>query len=409
MYSSFSPRALSFLKVNNSGEEHERERRWLREELGLYFDPFQHLDAGADPHLPAYLIDHGAFVDLWGDWPSFLFAPAGGGKTAFRVRLARACRVEQDGRRVFPVVFRLPRPVAEGECPDEQAYFAALLQEMGAALLLLLVYRPDRFLGLPDSLRRKVRGALEEDFPGALDYYLSQLEDAGSLVPLAQAFDQTAVGLPAEPSAERVRTLCAAIRATHPERGGPLDPQERLHWFMWLLIKDLEYESVYLLVDGADAYVQEPLFAIRLLHPLLERLRAWAEQALFAKLFLPEELEPLLKEEHQALLTTPSRITIIEWDKYLLARVIQERLYTASEGMYDSLEAISTRDVGDQLEEHLAEIVHPQLPREMLRLTRQVFVEHIRRVGPYGRLERRDFVAAQDWYESQKGASRPPA
>ena len=403
MDASICSEVLSVLEIGGDREKDRKEQEWLDRELGLRFDPFRHLDAGADPQLPAYLIDHGAFLDLWGDWPSFLFAPAGGGKSAFRVRLARACRVEQDGRLVFTIMFCPPRPTAEGEYPEKSAYFEALLQQIGAALLLQLAYKPDRFLRLSAATRKEVRCIFERDFPGSLDYYLDQLEDMGSLIPLAQAFDQTAMGLPAEPSAERIRVLCAAIRETPFECSGPSAPQKRLHWITERL-KNLGYESIYLLVDGVDAYVQNPSFAARLLYPLLDRLRAWADQAFFVKFFLPEELEPILKKTHQTILTKPSRIIIIRWDKGLLARVIQERLYAASEGMYDSLEAISTRDTGGHLEEHLAEIVYPQLPREMLRLTQRVFHEHVQRVGPYGRLENQDFIAAQGWYEKQRAS-----
>ncbi len=390
--------------------EGEKERRWLREELGLRFDPFRHLDAGADPYLPAYLIDHDAFIDLWGDWPSFLFAPAGGGKTAFRVRLARACRVEQDGRRILPVVFYPPRPSPEGTVPEEPAYFEALLQGIGAALLLQLAYMPDRFLELSETLRGRVRTALEHNFPGSLDYYLAQLEDAGSLAPLAQAFDRTAAGapggspLPAEPSAGRIRTLCAGIREAPVGNGLPQAAEERLRWLIELLKDGLGYESIYLLVDGVDAYVQDPSFALRLLQPLLDRLQAWSEQAFFVKFFLPTELRPLLEGKLQNLLTSRPKVTIIKWDERMLVRVIRERLYLASDGMYDSLEAISTRDVGGQIEERLAEIVRPPLPRQILYLTQRVFVEHMKRVGPYGRLESQDFAAAQEWYRGQRGA-----
>jgi len=82
----------------------------------------------------------------------------------------------------------------------------------------------------------------------------------------------------------------------------------------------------------------------------------------------------------------------------MLAQVVQERLRLASEGGFDSFVAISTPDVADQVELRLAEVVHPALPREVIRLVQRVFYEHTRRVGPYGRLEQQDFEAALRWY-----------
>jgi hypothetical protein len=389
------------LEADRASGPRAREERWLREELGLRFDPFRHLDAGADPRLSAYLVDHGGFAKLWGDWSSFLFAPAGGGKTAFRVRLARACRVEQDGRRVLPVIFRLPRPEAPDIPPDEVGYLEKLSHEVGAALLLQLAYRPGRFLSLPSALRGEVRLALERGLAGSLDYYLSQLEDVGSLTPLAQAFDPTAVGLPAEPSAGRIALFCEALRETPFRNARALDPQEGLQQAVELLIDGLEYESIYLLVDGADAYIQEPAFAIRLLDPVLGRMEQWRQQSLYAKFFLPEELRPLLIENYQSLLTNGQKIATITWNVESLVGVIRERLRAASEGMYDSLEAISTRDVPGRIEERLAKAVHPSVPREIVHLTRRVFTQHVLRVGPYGRLEQKDFAAADRWYEGR--------
>jgi hypothetical protein len=54
-------------------------RAWLTW-LGLHFNPFQPLDASADARLSDYLVEHHILATIWGDWHSFVFAPAGGGK-----------------------------------------------------------------------------------------------------------------------------------------------------------------------------------------------------------------------------------------------------------------------------------------------------------------------------------------
>ncbi len=389
----------------------EPKQRWLREELGLQFDPFEHLDAGADPHLPEYLIDHGAFEILWGDWSSFLFAPPGGGKTAFRVRLMRACRVGHEGREVFPILFRPPRPVEEGVPPDEKEFFRALLQEAGAGLLFQLAYQPYRFLELPPLLRRQIRQTLEETLPAPLRYYLLQMEEAGSLEPLAQAFDPTARGLPAEPLPATVRSFCRALSGNGhvpaTQASLALPPDRRFLLLAQLLFQTLRYESVYLLIDGADAYTQNPRWIVRLLEPLLTRMNELTQQKIFPKFFLPDDVAPLLEQNGRSLLTEPTKMAIIQWDRDSLVAIVQDRLYIASEGMYNGLEAISSRDAPRPAEEYLVGFVTPPVPREMLLLVGRVFTEHILRVGPYGRLEGRDFEAAVQWYTGSRGRVYP--
>ncbi len=383
----------------------ERKQKWLREELGLLFDPFEHLDGGADPHLPEYLVDHGAFAALWGDWPTFLFALPGGGKTAFRVRLMRACRVGQEGRQIFPILFRPPRPRREGEPLEEDEFFNALLRDAGAGLFFQLAYQPYRFLELPLPLRRIVRQILEDTLPAPLQYYLLQLKDAGSLSPLAQAFDPTARELPSEPLPPTIRLFCEALSengrapADFPISAG--SPEERFDAFTDLLFGTLKYESVYLLVDGADAYTPVPQFILPIIEPLLTRLKRLGAQKVFLKFFLPEDVSPLL---NHSLLTEPTKTAIIQWDREALVAIIRERLSVASEGMYDGLEAIATPDAPRPAENYLAEAVYPIVPREILTLTQRVFTEHILRVGPYGRLERRDFEDAIRWYREQPRA-----
>jgi hypothetical protein len=172
-----------------------------------------------------------------------------------------------------------------------------------------------------------------------------------------------------------------------------------------MLMQILDYESVYLMVDGADAYTQDPRWIPPILEPLLARLKDFARQKVFLKFFLPDDVAPFLERNDWSLLTESSKKIIIQWDRDSLAAIIRDRLYVASEGVYSGLEAIASRDAPRPAEEYLAQFVDPVVPREIILLTRRVFTEHILRTGPYGRLERRDFEDAVRWYETQK---RPP-
>src|SRR6266545_2640537 len=84
---------------------------WLKS-VGLKVNPFDAdlFDAGRDPFIPFYLIDHNQYKAINGDFVSFIFAAPGSGKSAFRVRLTRDCRVGKDRRKIFPIVYNLPLP-----------------------------------------------------------------------------------------------------------------------------------------------------------------------------------------------------------------------------------------------------------------------------------------------------------
>lgn len=386
----------------------EAKQRWLREELGLQFDPFESLDAGTDPYLPQYLVGQRAMDQLWGDWPSFLFAPPGGGKTAFRVWLTRVCRARRDGRRILPALLAPPRPEDPLASPSWAQYAAILAQSAAASLLFDLAYqpsqrfdtsslsyRPSRFLDLDGEARGLLRSILERDLPIPLDYLLEQMEDEGSLAPLSRAFDPPSLGLPNEPGAESVRAFCAAVRQT-----SPLPPSrlpEDWEQTVATLQTILGYEAIYLLVDEADAYVQEPKTIVRLLEPLWEKTAAWSHQAVFVKYFLPDAVRPILEK----MLTGPTKCVIIEWEPETLVQVVRERLRVATEGAYCSLTVISTPDVHEDIEFQLARVLQPPIPREMLRLVQRVFFVHLQRVGPYGWLEHQDYQEALEWYPGQ--------
>ncbi len=376
-----------------------RDLDWLREEAGLHFDPFRHLDAGSDPYLHRYLVDYEAFPLLWKEQPAFLFAPPGGGKSAFRVRLAAACRSEVEGRRFFPISFLLPAPET---LPEEDAYFAFLSRLASGELLFHLAYRSYRFPRMMRPLQRELKTLLTENLPAPLEYYLAQLEEAGNLSPLAEAFDPTARDLPIEPLPETLRSFCQTMRRRRRIRRPLLPPRERFEAIVRVLLEKLDFEAVFLLVDGADAYVTRPEAVLSLLRPLLRRTPEWAERRIFAKYFLPAEIQDLLEQEFPHLLATYPRITI-EWTRERLARILEERLRVASRGMFTSFRGMGTAGLPVDPEAHLAACVSPPLPREVVYLAGLVLDEHLRRVGPSGWIEPADLERAIARYRKEKG------
>ncbi len=300
-----------------------------------------------------------------GELALFLFAPPGGGKTAFRVWLTRVCRTGRDGRRILPVVLTPPRPESPATSPSWEEYAFALAQSTAVSLLFDLayrpsqrplleaipspLYRPSRFLDLDEESGGLLRSILERDLPIPLEHLLEQMEDEGSLAPLSRAFDPPSLGLPNEPEAKSVRAFCVAMRQTTSLPRSPLP--EGWEQTVATLRTVLGYQAIYVLVDEVDAYVQEPETIVRLLGPLWEKTTAWVHQAVFVKYFLPDAVQPLIPAK---MLTEPTQCVIIKWEPETLVQVVRERLRVASEGAFRSLTAISAPDVNKDIEFQLA-------------------------------------------------------
>lgn len=378
-------------------------KKWL-ESLDLNFNPFdpQLLDAGADPRLPSYLVGHSAFATLWGDWPSFMFAPAGGGKSAFRVRLSHACRTGTDGRAVFPIIYTPPSPDALSQGSAELAvHFHFLSHVTAAELLLELAYQPWRYIEFDDETRYEVRRHLEANLPSSLEYFLAQLDEAESFFPLAYTFDPTATQLINPPGPDDIRQFCASLRELPPIEPPGETASTRFQQLVEFIRGPLGYEAIYLLIDGVDAYLEtanDPERARALIDPFLEQMQTWASKHIFVKFFLPHELEPLLMPMLRSLTPHVKHVTI-NWTSEMLIDMLQERLRVASAGIFASFDAISTPSLYET-ENKLVQAAKP-LPREVLVLAARLLAEHVRRIGPTGKLELADFQVAANWYSTQ--------
>ena len=372
--------------INTDPEEKLQD--WLQE-VGLEFNPFLPLDASEDSRLSTYLVGHEAFADLWGDWSAILLAPAGGGKTAFRVRLAYACRAGEDGRAVFPIVYRFPHGPLTWE-----AHLEAIGRAAAHELLLTLAWRPGLFERLGQADRQEVHRAIEWNAPGLLDQLLPQIRRVGSPKPIVQLYDLSAGHLPNPPSPERVRALCDDLQAL-PLVSSPPSPSERFDHLRSLLSK-LGYQAVYLLVDDVDAHkeVQQDLrTGLKWLRPLLENAPTLEERGVYLKLFLPQGFE--IVREDDKLLTSQTKFVKIEWARQQLVQMLQSRVRVASKGEFHSLDAVSNPAL-HHLEETLAEQAHN--PRALLDLSNTLLLAHVRREKPGALLDEQDLASALELY-----------
>lgn len=369
-------------------------RAW-QTEVELHFDPFASdtFDAGGDPDLSTYLVGHDDFAAVWGDWISAILAPAGGGKSAFRVRLGFAARVGEGGHRIFPIVYSLPQE------STLEAHLEGLCESAAYELLLEMAYRPDRFESLDNEARQLIRSIMDHNAPG-WERFLPQLERAGSHVPLAETFDPATVHLPNPPKPADVHKVCADLRAKRSTLPRP-SVTERWPQLISFLLETLKFEAIYVLVDGVDAYPEtahDPHSALAWLSPLLDQASAWAASRVFLKLFLPIELYDSLWQSYPHLLTFPARFAKIIWNPERLAEVLAARLQVASDDVFDSLDALCTPALRG-LNHELAILAHPAVPREVMVLASRLLVEHVRRPDAGDLLEPVDLEAARDWYQ----------
>ncbi len=411
-----SPSKISNVSHDDGLQEFNEDefKLWLKD-LGLQFNPFDlsYLDAGKDPQLPAYLIGHESFTAIWQNKTSFVFAPVGGGKTAFRVRLARACRVGQDGRRIFPIIYKMPSPTRlKGTIPYLDKHLTYINHAAAQELLLTLAYNPTLFLESDINERTKICELLTTNLPFDLENYLQQLSDKGTLMPLVELFAPTAERLFTLPHPDEVRRFCSGLMEVSQPSSAPTivkqkkTANERFEELVQFLQEILGYEAVYILVDGVDAHVEaitRPDFSIELIKPLLAETYQWARNNIFVKYFLPIEFDTLISLDALAFPGERTEIDIVRiiWTQPMLEELLQERLRVASRGKFNSLDAICSPEMHGTIQEDLILATRSKLPREVLALAAYLLQARFRRTKESGLVESIDFETAKQRYEEE--------
>ncbi len=373
-------------------------QEWL-EARGFQFNPFTILEASADPRLQRYLIGHEAFSAVWGNWPAFAFAPAGGGKTALRAWVFQACWVGQETNRPFPIPYSVPYLQWEYALPSIDDHLNALLLEGARYLLLALAHRPHWFLRLDDNSRRLVRTVLEWNLPGPLNFFLEPLRESRSLHLLRADFPPAFL----PPQVPEEAELIAFLNVLEETEGTNIVPGvlERWDGLIEVLHEVLSLPATYILLDGLDAVWEtssDPQMAVEYLSPLLPLARSWAARRIYLKAFLPAETRPILEKRAPSAFQSIQSV-LLEWNPALLAEVVRRRVYVASNGAYGSLEPLATPNLRD-IETILARQISP-LPREMLVLTHDVLATCAQR-GPEARITSEDVKTALHKYEDSR-------
>lgn len=392
-------------------------QEWLSR-IGLNLNPFEYIDAGKDPLIPFYLIDHNQFDKVNGDQPSFVFAPAGGGKTAFRVRLARECRAGRNGRRIFPIVYKPTKPGDLNEDKEKAArrQRTDLLSCAAQELFLHLAYYPYALDEMDATLKEAFLQTMSWELDFSIPYYLNQMKETGSLEPLITAFDATARSLPNPPGKEDIIYLNKKLNrySSTPEKP---DDEKRLELLFDLILNQLKFEAIYILVDGVDAFPEtanNPEKMLASISWLMDNALIWSQKHVYTKSFLPIETRQRLVETPAfRSLTSKSKIIIIRWDADALSEVIQQRLQEASGGKFDSLAAISDRALRasgrSPEEEMIADLrrLRKLNPRSLIRAVNWLFTNHVRDEQVREKLTPQDITAVREWIRREYSAKKP--
>lgn len=296
--------------------------------FGFAFDPFKHLDSTKDVHLQEYLVIPKAVEIALSDQPVAIFAQPGGGKSALRIYTANFYKDSRGVR--FPVTY-----IPDNYSMENDFHFNGIKTSLACSTFMYLVSYPDLFFTLNKNYKRKLKKLLL-DIPLGLDFNLQVLRDSRFLWDIEQT-----LGTPAFsnlPKLDRAhRQLASILEEESPSESLSLDDS-------FALISDVfDVRSFHLLIDGLDGFMesQSPQALLTWIEPLLKTLETWERKNIYLKFFLPIDISdaPTLTSLRTL------RAAALNWDDHLLAEVIRRRVFVATDGVFDSLDAVSAPDV----------------------------------------------------------------
>jgi hypothetical protein len=381
------------------------EKLWLAH-FNFRFDPFEHIEASADPNLNRYLIGHEAFSAAWSETPALIFSPPGGGKTALRIYTSRACWTGGGGYQPFPIHYHLPHYFENSNFSTIEDHLQKIVHSTANALFLSFAYYPLIFLKASPSLQKQLAQFIFTWIPN-VDYYLSVLRDGGPDRAAAQL--DRSYQLHQTPDPALLSLVCATLEKHLAEEPSPigLSIQNVFERLMKWITRDLGFRAVYLLLDGVDGFpelARSPGFAAESLVNLFANAPAWTEERIFVKGFLPLEIRAHLQKRLEKQWPAFGQVEL-KWDEAMLADLIRRRVYAATNGEFASLGAVSAVPSVQDLELELARAVYP-LPREALVLVKRILFEYETRWGrnptAAKQIQSDDIENAIAWYRTEQ-------
>jgi hypothetical protein len=329
-------------------------------EFGFQFDPFVCLDATKDERLYEYLVVPKTVEIAWRDEPVAILALPGGGKSALRVYTEQVYRGTRGVK--LPITY-----VPESYTMDPQFHFRGIQRSLARALLIYLISYPDVFLYLPAKQQARLKNLLTF-LPYEFGFLWEVLESSASIDTVEQLLGVNALsGI--QRFGESHQRMISRLKEC------PVEPLEEfgVDHFFETARRILGINSFHILIDGLDGFVETttPDAMQTWLKPLMDFAKSWASQKIFLKFFLPTSLA-----EFSHFASPDIQLVTLQWNDSLLAEIIRRRLYVASQGAFDSLDAISAPNVRN-VELMLARQLNAEekLPRQIIMKTRHLLVK----------------------------------
>ncbi len=382
------------------------EKLWL-EHFDFEFDPFQYEEASADPNLNRYLIGHDAFSVAWSEVPALIFSPPGGGKTALRIYTSRACWTGAGGYQPFPIHYHLPHYFEKSNFSTLDDHLQKIVYSSAIGLFLAFSYYPLIYLRASTPLQKHLVQFILTWIPN-LDYYLEVLLTTNQPDIVASQIDRSYV-LHQAPDASLLQLVCESFKRHLSEEKFPisLSIKKVFEQITTWITHDLGFRAIYILLDGVDGFpelAKSPSFAAHSLVDLFSSAPSLTHAHVFIKGFLPLELRTHLQSHLKEQWSTFSQIDL-KWDEAMLAEVLRRRIYSAVNGEFASLSAVSALPSVLDLELDLARVVYP-LPREMLVLVKRILFNYDQRCLDNPNAEKRiqpvDIDQALAWYRTEQ-------
>ncbi len=329
----------------------------IRHDWGLLFDPFAHLDATRDAYLFKYLVIPKVVEIAWEEAPIAILSQPGAGKSALRLYTEMVYGGTRGVKLAVPYI-----PDTFDPAPD--FHFLYLRGALARAIANYILSYPDLFLQFTTEKQEEIRSFLSY-LPFDLNFFLDVAQHSDSLSEL-----ETWLGIRAISGIDRIgkahQEMFKILRQLSVRHAAQDLPE------LFAQVRDVfAIKSIHILLDGADGFVEttDEHKLLQWIMPLLERAKDWGERQIFFKFFLPLDL----CDHSETFARAGVQTAALTWDDSLLAEVIRRRLYVASGGAFDSLDALSTPDLRN-VELRLARQIPAshKTPRRIIRKTTEL-------------------------------------
>ncbi len=359
-------------------------------QFGFEQDPFASTNAADEPLIDRYFVEPPFFPAVVGDpknpKSNVVFAPRGGGKTAQKIMIEK--KSEEDGTFLCIAYDSFPTDSLPKErvVPSEY-HLNNICRSMLLAILLKIEEQQISSKDLEDvdkmllvSLSRELLGPLNSaKFKESLSSIKSLGDKAtdawnkygGVIVTLVNAIaakfefgklEQQQPGF--KPAEETIRFKFAALAS---------------------LARKVGFSSTYILVDRVDEIVftaRDAERAFQFLESLLIDLQLLETPGTAFKFFLWDQV----RDHYQAAGGRPDRLLEynLEWSVEVLAKVLERRLFSYSNGKVSRLNELMAGDAPYDVHQLVVYFSHGS-PRDMVRICKKIVDEHTR-TGSFGPL-----------------------